>query len=139
MGAFNGNFDVGGEFIVTNPDDFKIIVRDSGVTVRWTGGDPTVPVQISGTSVTVNSNGTVQPAATFVCLAKGSDGRFTVPANVLMQLPVTGAFNGAGLNVLLRGSLSVTGAGKGVRITAPGIDYLTANNSWTWTVTTEYR
>ncbi len=33
----------------------------------------------------------------------------------------------------------MTSAGRGVRITASGVDYLTANNSWTFTFTTDYR
>jgi uncharacterized protein (TIGR03437 family) len=139
VGAFTGNVDVGGEFVVTNPDDFKLLIRDAGAAVRWTGGDPSVPVQISGISVAVNPDGTLQSAAAFLCLANGADGRFTVPASILSQLPASATFSGAGLNVLLRGSFSVTGFGKGTRITASGMDYLVANNSWTWTVTTDYR
>ncbi len=138
-GAFSGSVDVASEFLVTNPDDFKTIIRDSGVTVRWTGGDPSVPVQITGSSVAVNPDGTAQPAVRFTCLANGADGRFTVPGSILMQLPPTGGFNGAGLNVPLRGSFSVISSGKGARITASGIDHLFANNAWTWTVTSEYR
>lgn len=139
VSAFNGTLDVAQELIVTNPDDFKLIVRGTGVTVRWTGGDPALPVQIAGSSIPVNADGTQGAAVTFQCQANAADGRFTVPANILSQLPASGSFSGAGLSLLLRGSFTVTASGKSSRLTAPGLDYLIANNSWTWSVATEYR
>ncbi|MEO5926732.1 MAG: hypothetical protein ABIR70_23160 [Bryobacteraceae bacterium] len=139
VGAFSGSFDASAEFTVTNPEDFKQINRDSGVTVRWVGGDATVPVLITGTSVPVTALGTLGTPVNFACSANAADGRFTVPGNILTQLPATSSFAGAGFTLPLRGAFTVTSAGKGVRITAPGVDYLTANNAWTWTVTTDYR
>jgi uncharacterized protein (TIGR03437 family) len=139
VGAFTGVLDVLGDFAVLNPDDLKTITRGAGVTARWTGGDPTVPVQISGISVPINADGSQGAAVSFVCMANSLDGRFTVPSSILTQLPATGSINGAGFGLLVRGSFSVTNAGKGSRITASGIDYFSANNAWTSTVTAEYR
>lgn len=139
VSAFSGSLDVAQELLVTNPEDFKLIVRGAGVTARWTGGDPALPVQITGSSIPVNADGTQGAAVTFLCLANAADGRFTVPGNILSQLPASGFFSGAGLNLLLRGSFTVTAVGKGARLTAPGLDYLIANNSWTWSVSAEYR
>jgi hypothetical protein len=127
------------ELIVTNPDDFKVLVRGAGVTVRWTGGDPALPVQISGSSIPVSADGTQGAVVSFLCLANAADGRFTVPASILSQLPASGSFSGAGLNLLLRGTFAVTAVGKGARFTAPGLDYLVVNNSWNWSVAAEYR
>ena len=138
-GAFSGTFDVTTEFVLANPDDFKQVTRSAGVTVRWTGGDPTFPVQITGTSTAISIAGVAGAPVNFVCSANGADGRFTIPASVLNQLPASASIQGAGLSLPVRGSFSVTSAGKGVRITASGVDYLTANNSWTYTITTEYR
>lgn len=139
VSAFSGTLDVAQELIVTNPDDFKVVVRGAGVTVRWTGGDSAVPLQITGSSIPVNPDGTQGAAVSFLCLANAADGRFTVPAAVLSQLPASGSFSGAGLNLLLRGSFTVTAVGKGARLNAPGLDYLIANNNWTWSVAAEYR
>jgi hypothetical protein len=131
--------DVVADFTVINPDDLKSITRGTGVTVRWSGGDSAVPVQISGTSVAIHPDGTSGAEVSFFCLANNSDGRFVVPSSILMQLPATSGFAGAGLNVPVRGTFSVAASGKGTRITATGVDYFVANNSWTWTVTSEYR
>ena len=139
VGAFSGNMDVLPDFVVNNADDLKTITRGAGLTVRWTGGDSTVPVQISGASPTINPDGTAGASTGFVCLAANLDGRFTVPSSVLTQLPATTTLGGAGFELLLRGSVSVTTAGKGTRITASGVDYFTANNSWTWTVASLYQ
>jgi hypothetical protein len=139
VGGFSGTFDVTSEFVVANPDDFKTITRSAGVTVRWTGGDPTVPVQITGTSVPISITGVQGSPVNFACLANGADGRFTVPASILAQLPASTPVVGAGFSLPVRGSFTVVSPGRGVRITASGVDYLTANNAWTWTVTTDYR
>ncbi len=139
VSAFSGTLDVAQELIVTNPDDFKLIVRGGGVTVRWTGGDPALPMQITGSSIPINADGTQGAAVSFLCLANAADGRFTFPANILSQLPASGSFSGAAFTLLLRGSFTVTAVGKGSRLAAPGLDYLVANNSWTWSVATEYR
>ena len=139
IGAFTGNLDIAADFTLTNPDELKTVTRGSGATARWSGGDASQPVQISGTSVVLNSDGSLGATVSFVCLANGADGRFTVPSNILTQIPASSTFGGAGLNVLLRGSFTVAMAGKGSRITASGVDYFTANNAWTWTVTSEYR
>jgi hypothetical protein len=139
VGAFTGGLEVPANFTVLNPEDFRTINRGAGVTARWTGGDPSVPVQISGTSVTLNSDGTQGTPISFVCSANSADQQFTVPANILQQLPATSSVAGPIFPLLLRGSFSVTASGKGARITASGLDYLKANNSSTWKVTTEYR
>lgn len=139
VSAFSGPLDVTSELVVSNPDDLKLIVRGAGLNVRWTGGDPAVPVQISGSSIPIGADGSQGTPVTFLCAASAADGRFTVPAAILSQLPATGSFSGAGFAVPVRGSVTVTTSGKGARLTASGVDYLTANHSWTWTVSTEFR
>jgi uncharacterized protein (TIGR03437 family) len=139
VGAFSGTFDIAPEFVVANPEDFKQITRSAGVTVRWNGGDPTIPISITGTSVPISVTGIQSAPVNFACSANGADGRFTIPGTILSQLPASTPIVGAGLTLPVRGSFSVTSPGKGVRISASGVDYLTGNNSWTLTVTTDYR
>jgi uncharacterized protein (TIGR03437 family) len=140
VAAFTGNLDVDQEFIVTNnPDDFKTINRTSALTVRWTGGDPSTNVQISGNSFTLSGQGVPQTPVTFLCLVNNAAGQFTVPTSVLSQLPVTPSISGPGFSILVRGSFSVSTANRGNRISISNIDYANAAQQWGWGYTPEYR
>jgi len=136
VGAFTGTLDIVPDLVVTNnPDDLKVINRNSGVTVRWTGGEPSSFLTISGSSVTSPTDG-----AAFVCIQNTSAGEFTVPSSVLAQLPASAVIGAGGFNFVTRGSFSVTAGGKGARFTSPaGLDLLTANNFWTWSYTPQYQ
>lgn len=136
VGAFTGRLDIVSDLVVTNnPDDFKVINRSNGVTLRWTGGEPSTILTIAGSSVASLSQG-----AAFVCIQNASAGQFTVPASVLNQLPASAVIGAAGFNFVTRGTLSVTAAGKGARFASPtGLDILTANNYWVWSYTPQYQ
>lgn len=136
VGAFSGKLDIVPELAVTNnPDDFKVINRGSGVTVRWTGGESSTFVTITGSSAISLSNG-----AAFVCIQNTSAGQFTVPSSVLAQLPASSVIGAGGYSFVVRGTFSVTASGKGARFTSPtGLDILTANNSWAWSYTPQYQ
>lgn len=136
VGAFSGTLNIVPDLVVTNnPDDFKVINRSSGVTVRWTGGEPSTFLTISGGSASSPSDG-----AAFVCIQNTSAGQFTVPASVLARLPASAVIGAGGFNFVTRGTLSVTAGGKGVRFASPsGLDLLTANNYWIWTYTPQYQ
>lgn len=136
VGAFSGTLNIGPDLVVTNnPDDFKVITRSSGVTLNWTGGDPSTILTISGSSVTGPSQG-----AAFLCIQNTSAGQFTVPSSVLMQLPASGVTGGGGFNFIMRGALILTASGKGARFASPaGLDILTANNYWVWSYTPQYK
>lgn len=136
VGAFTGTLNIGPELVVTNnPDDLKVINRGSGVTLRWTGGEPYTLLTISGSSVV-----SLSEAAGFVCITDTSAGQFTVPSSVLAQLPASPAIGAGGFNFVTRGALSVTAFGKGARFASPaGLDILTANNYWIWSYTPQYQ
>jgi hypothetical protein len=139
VGSFSGALDTVLDLVVTNPDDLKVINRANGVTVRWTGGDSSTVLTISGGSITVNSSGSTSGFA-FACIQNTSAGSFTVPSSILSQVPASATINAGGFNLVTRGSFSVTAAGQGVRLPTPsGLDILTANNGWTWTFTPQYQ
>ncbi len=142
VGVFNGGLDTVADLVVTNPDSFKLINRSGGITVNWTGGEQSGVVVISGGSSTstLNINGPAVTITAFICTQNVSAGQFTVPASILTQLPASQVTSAGGVNVITRGSLSVTASGKGVRFTAPsGVDIMTANNSWAWSFTPQYQ
>ena len=74
----------------TNQSQITSINRSAGVTVTWSGGDPNSTVLILGGSTDQQSKN----SGGFSCLAPISAGTFTVPSNVLMDLPPTGAVTG---------------------------------------------
>jgi hypothetical protein len=136
VGAFTSTLDIVPDLVVTNnPDDFKVLDRANGVTLRWTGGEPYSILSISGSSVVSQSQ-----AAAFVCIVSTSAGQFTVPSSVLAQLPASATLGAGGFSFVTRGSLSVAASGKGARFASPsGLDILTANNYWIWSYTPQYK
>jgi len=141
VGAFNGNLDTVSDLVVTNPDNFSLINRSGGITVTWTGGEQSSVLSISGASFTLDSQTQAINGSAFICIQNVSAGQFTVPASILTQLPASPVTTSIGaINLITRGSFSVTASGKGARFTAPsGVDILTANNSWVWTFTPQYQ
>jgi hypothetical protein len=67
----------------TNSANFKV-TRAQGLTVTWSGGDPTGYVQIDLTSA-IDQGFTI--GATANCIVPASAGTFTVPPYVLLKLP----------------------------------------------------
>lgn len=137
VGSFSGTLDIVPDLVVaSNPGDFKVINRGNGVTVRWTGGDSSTFLTISGASTALDLGTGSMAGAAFVCIQNVSAGQFTVPASILNQLPASMSFGG----VSIPGSFSVSASGKGARFTAPsGLDILTAINSWDWSYTPQYQ
>jgi hypothetical protein len=142
VGVFSGGLDIVADLVVTNnPDDFKVINRTGGVTVHWTGGEPSTVLTISGSSFTIDpQNPAAVNGAGFVCIQNVSAGQFTVPGSILSQLPASPTISGGGIDIVTRGSFSVTARGKGARFTTPtGLDILTAFNFWHWSFTPQYK
>jgi uncharacterized protein (TIGR03437 family) len=65
------------------------VTRGSGLTLNWTGGNPTDLVEISGESVTISASG--ETGASFVCFTTAGQQTFTVPASILSQLQAVSA------------------------------------------------
>ncbi|MGJ5818728.1 hypothetical protein [Paludibaculum fermentans] len=141
VGGFSGALDIVQDLVVTNnPDDFKVLDRNGGITVRWTGGEPSTVLTISGSSYTINQQTSSAEGSAFVCIENTSAGQFTVPASILSQLPASGVIGAGGFNFITRGTFSVTASGKGSRFSTPsGLDILTVFNFWSWSFTPQYK
>lgn len=67
------------------------ISRNAGVSVTWKGGDPEDAIVVAGESSLEDGTG-----AGFYCLARDTDGQFTVPPDVLSALP-SSLYGGLGI------------------------------------------
>jgi len=83
VGVFMANYTLAQPFTWTNQSSISSVNRSNGVTVNWTGGNPSAYVTISGSS----SITTPTVTAAFTCTARVSDRSFTVPSIVLLALP----------------------------------------------------
>ncbi|MBY0503495.1 MAG: hypothetical protein K2X03_06290 [Bryobacteraceae bacterium] len=105
IGPFTASLRVPTPIVWTNQTSFSTVIRSSGLTVNWTGGEATDVITILGSSG-VRGGGTqanpIFDTTTFVCTARGDAGSFNVPAAVLTQLPAsTGNFtDGTGVGIL---------------------------------------
>ena len=133
VGAFSGTLDLAPELVWTNTDDAKVVTRANGLPIQWTGGDPTQLVTITGQSFTSPSN-----IAIFFCWANNSAGQFTVPANILNQLPASNVISAGAATVVTRGVVNVYSMSQ-TRLAAPGMDYLVGSGEWSVTVTSQYK
>jgi len=79
--AFTANYTLPPIFTWTDQSTITTVNRASGVTVHWTGGNPSGYVMITGSS----TSGTA--SASFSCTARVSDLMFAVPSVVLLALP----------------------------------------------------
>jgi hypothetical protein len=141
VGAFSGGLRIAQDFVVTdNPDNFKLINRSNPLTVNWSGGESGTVVTITGSSGTIDLQTSTISGTAFVCRENVSAGHFTVLPSVLSQLPPSPVISAGGFSIVTRGGLSVTNNGNGVRFTnVPGLEILTAVNSWTWGFTPLYQ
>ena len=119
----NGGADVGDfELDITMPPAFtwteaasiSTIVRSQPLAITWSGGDPNGRVQIAGTSI---ADPDLNASVSFLCIAKGSDLHFTVPAAILSLLP------GAGGSLTVSSTTSVTGAVSGLQNLTGSVAY----------------
>jgi hypothetical protein len=83
--AASANFTVPQPLNWTNRDQIGPITRSSGFTATWTGGDPNASVFIAGLGVDLPSNS----SAVFLCMAAPGVNSFTVPPDVLANVPAT--------------------------------------------------
>ncbi len=89
VGAFKFNLTVPPPLTWPNFTSNNTISRSSPLTVNWTGGDPSLDVNLSGSS---GVNATAQ--VNFICRARVSDGSITVPVSILQALPVSAIVSG---------------------------------------------
>lgn len=72
----------------TNRAQISSIDRAAGVTITWSGGDPSGFVEIKGGSSTLNAQAD-QLIGGFTCIVPVSDRSFTIPPYILSALPAT--------------------------------------------------
>lgn len=102
----------------TNRGDLETVNRAQGLTVEWTGGDPNGWVQIIGSGVAFSTES--KHNVVFTCVARVSDGQFTVPPQILLLLPPT--VLDPSTAQLAPGQLSVNSFTPPVEFMADGID-----------------
>ena len=85
VGGFNTQITLAAPLVWANQDAITDITRANGQQIKWSGGDPAQPVQITGSSLGGTAADSV--GAGFTCFANGSDGQFTIPATVLLAMP----------------------------------------------------
>jgi len=95
------------------------IVRANGVTVTWTGGDPSSYAFIEGISTGTNpNNSSATLGAYFICIAPISAGSFFVPPAVTLSLPPGGSSAANPTAIMALGTSSTP-----QKFTATGLDY----------------
>ncbi len=115
VGGFTSSITIPSSLNWTNQAALTDITRSSGQAVTWTGGDPNGTILITGSSASGTAADSV--GAAFTCIAKSTDNSFTIPAQVLLALPVSVTVQGIPTGVL---SVGQTGAPKS--FTASGVD-----------------
>jgi hypothetical protein len=86
----------------------SVVNRAAGLTINWTGGNPTDLVSINGVAAMLPNpitNPSAPPTgAEFLCYTTAGAKTFTVPPSILSQLPAIA--NGAGESILTVSSIS---------------------------------
>ena len=101
------------------------IVRANGVTINWTGGDPSSYAYIIGISYNNNpNNASATLGAEFICIAPISAGTFFVPPAVTLSLPGSGGAAASPFGIIALGTFSTP-----QKFTATGLDYAYASST----------
>lgn len=92
VGSFTASVTLGAPLNITGGLP-SVVNRAAGLTLNWTGGNASDPVQIIGSSSTVTGTGANQVSDTwsFICTTNAGAGTFTVPSSVLTRLPAVAA------------------------------------------------
>jgi uncharacterized protein (TIGR03437 family) len=117
VGVFQASLTAGASLNWTNQSSITTVNRSQDLNITWTGGG-TGLVTIAGTSIAGTGDAAI--GAVFTCTAPASQGQFTVPAIVLLALPVSSTQSAGGISIptgfLLVGSQTTSS------FTASGID-----------------
>ena len=135
VGAFKVSLQATTPLVWSNMGSLSTVTRGNGLTVNWTGGDPSTYVTIAGLSFgTVGDSTTDFVVGDFTCQAPTSAGTFTVPPAVLLSLPPSDTIAGISLS-----SLSVSNITVPVTFTATGLDLGLAQATVQNTITVTYQ
>ena len=123
VGGFTSSIAIPAAINWTNQAALTDITRSAGQMISWTGGDPAGSILITGSSASGTAADSV--GAAFNCTVKTSDNQFTIPAQVLLSLPVSASVQG-----IPTGVLSVGQVGAPKTFSASGLDagYLVYTN-----------
>ena len=110
IGSFRTRVTVPAPLEWTNQNQIDTIDRSKGVAVTWTGVSPSELV------IVIASNMDQVTGATGICacVAPGNSGRFTIPPEMLANVPPSTAEGGLPLNLLLLARIpaQITSAGR---------------------------
>jgi uncharacterized protein (TIGR03437 family) len=119
----------------SNMGSISTVTRANGVTVNWTGGDPSTYVSITGTSFgSIGGSDINLVVGDFTCQAPVAPGTFTVPAPVLLSLPPSFTVDGVSVS-----NLSVSNVTGPVTFSAPGLDVGLVEGNVLNTITVTYQ
>ncbi|HXM41275.1 MAG TPA: hypothetical protein VN924_08490 [Bryobacteraceae bacterium] len=121
-----------------NMNSIFAIPRAGGITLDWTGGDPSTYVSVNGVSYGSMNGGTdLFVLGDFTCLAPTSAGAFTVPPVVLQALPVS--YNAPISQNLLSSTLSLSYLSAPAPFAAEGLDAAWAQSQVTYSILVSYQ
>ncbi|PWU00287.1 MAG: hypothetical protein C5B51_25505 [Terriglobia bacterium] len=106
VGPFTATYTMPPPLVWTNQSSITTVNRASGVTINWSGGDPSGYVTIAGASTAYGATAATTVTVAFTCTARVSDGSFTVPPVVLLALPPSSSIPGS--NIVTPGTLVVS-------------------------------
>ncbi len=86
VSSFSASITIGSPLTVTGGLPSSV-TRSAGLTLNWTGGNPSDLVEIIGGQSTAAGQNTT--STTFICLTTAGAGTFTIPASILTQLPAS--------------------------------------------------
>jgi hypothetical protein len=118
IGNFSTTYTIPAALTWTNRDSITTVNRSQDLLVRWTGGDQSGYVTISGMSVGTSSG------AMFTCSERTNAGQFSVPSVVLSALPPSTTSEG-----FPTGSLSLDSATQSKAINPSGCDLCSVSHS----------
>jgi hypothetical protein len=84
VGAFNATVSLGAPFTLTGGLP-TTVTRGAGLTLNWTGGNPSDSVIVQGIATTITND--FQTGASFLCYTTAGAKTITVSPSILNQLP----------------------------------------------------
>jgi uncharacterized protein (TIGR03437 family) len=135
VGPFTATLNLSSPFTWSNMSSISTVTRSNGLTINWTGGDPSSYVGITGTSFgPVGDSTTDFVVGDFSCEAPTSAGTFTVPPAVLLSLPPSSTLAGFSAS-----SLSVSNVSAPATFTATGLNLGLVVATFEDTITVTYQ
>jgi hypothetical protein len=88
IGPFTLNVNLPAPISWDNEDQVSTVDRTKGVTIKWSGGDPSTVVGVAGVATVIQ--GTVSITGLFVCTEKVSAGQLVIPPFITLNMPQVG-------------------------------------------------